>query len=168
MNLSFEPVTLADVVDDAVRLLSARAQAGGLRIEVRLAPLPEIEADYRALKQVLLNLLSNAIKFTPAGGRVTVGGELIRGPASDSVRLQVEDTGIGISPEDLVRLTRPFEQVENQYAKTRQGTGLGLALSKALIEMHGGHFKLSSLPGEGATATVTLPVHQQRSDSVAA
>jgi two-component system cell cycle sensor histidine kinase PleC len=84
------------------------------------------------------------------------------------VRLQVVDTGIGISPEDLVRLTRPFEQVENQYAKTRQGTGLGLALSKALVEMHGGHFTLSSLPGEGATATVTLPVRQQRSDAVAA
>jgi two-component system cell cycle sensor histidine kinase PleC len=168
MNLSFEPVTLADIVDDAVRLLSARAQSGGLEIEVRLAPLPDIEADHRALKQVLLNLLSNAIKFTPAGGRITVRGELISGPATDSVRLQVVDTGIGISPEDLVRLTRPFEQVENQYAKTRQGTGLGLALSKALVEMHSGHFRLSSLPGEGATATVTLPVRQQLSDSAAA
>jgi two-component system cell cycle sensor histidine kinase PleC len=126
-----------------------RAEAGGLVLEVDLPPLPDIEADYRAIKQVVLNLLSNALKFTPNGGRVRVGAELIRldGP-HDRVRLFVHDTGIGIAPDDLDRLARPFEQIENQHAKTQQGTGLGLALTKSLVELHQG----SNSPANRAAA----------------
>jgi len=159
MNLKFEAVTLEDVIEDAVRLVHNRAEASGLTINVNLPVLPEIEADYRALKQVLLNLLSNALKFTPHGGNVTVFAEL-RGPgAGDRVRISVRDTGIGISAEDLTRLAQPFEQIESQHSKTQQGTGLGLALTKSLVEMHEGVLDMESQPGEGTTVSFTLPLH---------
>jgi two-component system cell cycle sensor histidine kinase PleC len=158
MNLRFEPMQLADVVEDSVRLMRNRADAGGLRLEANLPALPEIEADYRAIKQVILNLLSNALKFTPAGGQVEVGAELRREGGEDRLRLTVRDTGIGISPEDLDRLARPFEQIENQHSKTQQGTGLGLALTKSLVELHQGLLELTSEPGVGTIASVTLPM----------
>jgi two-component system cell cycle sensor histidine kinase PleC len=158
MNLRFEPMQLADVVEDSVRLMRNRADAGGLTLEFDLPPMPEIEADYRAIKQIILNLLSNALKFTPAGGHVQVGAEMRRDGGEDRVRLTVRDTGIGISPEDLDRLARPFEQIENQHSKTQQGTGLGLALTKSLVELHQGLLELTSEPGIGTIASVTLPM----------
>jgi len=156
MTMSFEPVVLEDVVEDAVRLMRNRAEAAGLSLDVRLDPLPEIEADYRALKQVLLNLLSNAVKFTPRGGSVTVLSEDLGG----QVRLAVRDSGIGISAEDIERLATPFEQIESQHAKTQQGTGLGLALTKSLIQMHAGQLVFHSEPGAGTTVSIILPVKQ--------
>ncbi|HEY3889729.1 MAG TPA: ATP-binding protein [Caulobacteraceae bacterium] len=169
MNLRFEPMQLAEVVEDAVRLMRNRADAGGLTLEADLPALPEIEADYRAIKQVILNLLSNALKFTPAGGHVQVGAEMRRDGAEDRVRLTVRDTGIGISPEDLDRLARPFEQIENQHSKTQQGTGLGLALTKSLVELHQGLLELSSEPGVGTVASVTLPMrHSAQAGAFAA
>ncbi|HEX4196996.1 MAG TPA: ATP-binding protein [Caulobacteraceae bacterium] len=158
MNLRFEPMHLADVVEDSVRLMRNRADAGGLALDFDLPTLPEIEADYRAIKQVILNLLSNALKFTPAGGQVQVGAEIRRDGGEERVRLTVRDTGIGISPEDLDRLARPFEQIENQHSKTQQGTGLGLALTKSLVELHQGVLELASEPGVGTVASVTLPL----------
>ncbi|HLK26630.1 MAG TPA: ATP-binding protein [Caulobacteraceae bacterium] len=170
MNLRFEPMALCDVVEDAGRLMRNRAETGGLELEVNLPPLPDIEADYRAIKQVVLNLLSNALKFTPNGGLVRVGAELLRGDGSgDRVRLFVRDTGIGISASDLDRLARPFEQIESQHSKTQQGTGLGLALTKSLVELHHGVLELSSEPGAGTTVSVTLPVrHDSDADAFAA
>ena len=158
MNLSFEPLHLEDVVEDAVRLVRGRAEASGLALEVKLPDLPEIEADYRAVKQVILNILSNALKFTPHGGRVTLTAELRHDPLGDRVRVSVHDTGIGISPEDLARLAQPFEQIESQHSKTQQGTGLGLALTKSLVEMHEGALELASQSGKGTTVSFTLPV----------
>jgi two-component system cell cycle sensor histidine kinase PleC len=96
------------------------------------------------------------VKFTPRGGRIGVRGERVGG----YVRLSVRDSGIGISAEDLVRLARPFEQVETQHAKTTQGTGLGLALTRSLIEMHGGRLELTSEPGLGTTAVVAVPIRR--------
>jgi two-component system cell cycle sensor histidine kinase PleC len=160
MNLKFEPVSLEDVTEDAVRLIRNRAEAAGLKLEIDFPSLPEVEADYRAVKQVLLNLLSNAIKFTPRAGRVTVRAEVRRDPLGERVRVSVTDTGIGIAAEDLARLARPFEQVESQHAKTTQGTGLGLALTKSLVEMHDGSLEMASTPGEGTTVSFVLPVSQ--------
>ncbi|MET3664730.1 ATP-binding protein [Caulobacter sp. 1776] len=160
MNLKFEPMHLEDVAEDAVRLIRNRAEAAGLKLSIDFPPLPEIEADYRAVKQVLLNLLSNAIKFTPRAGSVTVRAEVRRDPFNDTVKVSVTDTGIGIAKEDLERLARPFEQVESQFSKTTQGTGLGLALTKSLITMHDGVLEMHSLPGEGTTVSFTLPVRQ--------
>ncbi len=160
MNLRFEPVSLQEVAEDAARLVRNRAEGAGLTLTLEFPDLPEVEADYRALKQVLLNLLSNAVKFTPRGGRITIRAGLAEGPPGDRVRIGVQDTGIGISAEDLARLAQPFEQIESQQSKTQQGTGLGLALTKSLVEMHGGRLELASAPGQGTTAAVVLPVRQ--------
>jgi two-component system cell cycle sensor histidine kinase PleC len=83
---------------------------------------------------------------------------LRRDGAGERVRVAVSDTGIGISPEDLARLAKPFEQIESQHSKTQQGTGLGLALTKSLVEMHDGRLELASIPGEGTTVSFTLPL----------
>jgi two-component system cell cycle sensor histidine kinase PleC len=162
LNLRFEPVAVEEAAEDAYRLVRGRAEAAGLDLTVDMPPLPEVEADYRAIKQVLLNLLSNALKFTPRGGAVTLAAAQV----GEAVRLSVRDTGIGIAPEDLARLAQPFEQVETQHAKTTQGTGLGLALSKALVEAHGGRLELDSRPGQGTTASFLLPL--RRSEARAA
>jgi two-component system cell cycle sensor histidine kinase PleC len=160
MNLRFEPLALGEVAEDALRLVRNRAEAAGLALRLDFNDLPEVEADYRAIKQVLLNLLSNAIKFTPRGGVVTVHAERRDDPLGERVKIAVQDTGIGIPPEDLARLARPFEQAEGQHTKTQQGTGLGLALTKALVEMHGGLLDLRSAPGQGTSASFSLPVRQ--------
>src|SRR5581483_158217 len=116
--------------------------------------------DYRALKQVLLNLLSNAVKFTPRGGVITLRAESRRDALGERVKVSVVDTGIGIAPADLARLARPFEQIESQLSKTQQGTGLGLALCKSLIEMHGGMLEIESQPGQGTSVSFLLRVRQ--------
>jgi two-component system cell cycle sensor histidine kinase PleC len=108
------------------------------------------------------------VKFTPRGGRITVRAELRDDPLGQRVRISVQDTGIGIQPEDLARLARPFEQIESQHAKTQQGSGLGLALTKSLVEMHGGLLDLRSAPGQGTSATFSLPVRQTAPLMVAA
>jgi two-component system, cell cycle sensor histidine kinase PleC len=163
MSLRFEPVSLEEIAEDALRLVRNRADTAGLTLSLDFVRLPDVEADYRAVKQVLLNLLSNAIKFTPRGGSVRIRAER----RDDRIRMSVEDTGIGISAEDLERLARPFEQVESQHAKTQQGTGLGLALTKALVEMHGGLLELQSAPGQGTTASFALPIRRSRSAAAA-
>jgi two-component system cell cycle sensor histidine kinase PleC len=161
MNLRFEMLDLNDVTEDAVRLVRGRAEAAGLRLVVETQGLPEVEADFRAVKQILLNLLSNAIKFTPRGGAIRVWARSARDASGMAlVQVSVQDTGIGISKEDLARLASPFEQVESQHAKTQQGTGLGLALSKALIAMHGGSLDIQSEPGKGTTVAFVLNERQ--------
>jgi two-component system cell cycle sensor histidine kinase PleC len=160
MTLRFDPISLEEVAEDAVRLVRNRAETAGLALCIEFPELPEVEADYRAVKQVLLNLLSNAVKFTPRGGRIAIKADLRDDPRGRRVRVTVQDSGIGISAEDLARLAMPFEQIENQQAKTQQGTGLGLALSKSLVEMHGGLLDLKSAPGQGTAASFSLPVQQ--------
>ncbi|MFN3877065.1 MAG: ATP-binding protein [Brevundimonas sp.] len=159
MTLHYEPVSLREVCEDAVRLMRGKVQEAGLKISVEGGDLPDIEADHRGVKQVLLNLISNAVKFTPDGGSIVVSLNRFAGPAGeDRIRVACADTGIGIAPDDLVRLARPFEQVEGQHSKTTQGTGLGLALTKALIEMHGGQLTMESEPGVGTVVSFDLPV----------
>jgi two-component system, cell cycle sensor histidine kinase PleC len=116
------------------------------------------------VKQILLNLLSNAVKFTPQGGRIVVAAREVVGPTGRRVRISVADSGIGIAKKDLARIARPFEQVETQHSKTQQGTGLGLALTKSLIELHEGAFTIESQPGVGTTVIFTLPVQREGAD----
>ena len=156
MTLHYEAVDLGEVCQDAIRLMRGRAQECGLTLTLEAPETPEIEADYRALKQVLLNLISNAVKFTPEGGSITVSATR----TGDLIRVAVRDNGIGIAAEDLARLAQPFEQVEGQHSKTTQGTGLGLALTKSLIEMHHGELTMESEPGQGTTVSFTLPIHR--------
>ena len=160
LSLHFEPVELEEIAEEALRLVRNRAESAGLALVLDFVDLPEVEADHRAVKQVLLNLLSNAIKFTPRGGRIIVRAERREDALGERVRISVQDTGIGISAQDLERLARPFEQVESQHSKTTQGSGLGLALTKSLVEMHGGLLDLKSAPGQGTTASFSLPVRQ--------
>ena len=103
---------------------------------------------------MLLNLLSNAIKFTPSGGEITVSGG--RGPGGE-IMLTVRDTGVGIAPDDLAKLFKPFSQVAEPYVSAAEGTGLGLVISRCFVEAHGGTFVLESAPGRGTAAIITLP-----------
>ncbi len=157
LTLHYEIVSLKEIVDDAARLMRGKIQEAGLSLLVDAPDLPDIEADHRGLKQVVLNLISNAVKFTPEGGQIVVALSRLD---DERLRVSVTDTGIGIAPEDLARLARPFEQVEGQHSKTTQGTGLGLALTKSLIELHGGELTMESEPGRGTTVSFDLPIRR--------
>ncbi|WP_332658585.1 PAS domain-containing sensor histidine kinase [Brevundimonas sp.] len=157
LTLHYEKVSLKEVVEDATRLMRGKIQEAGLNLLVDAPEMPEIDADYRGLKQVVLNLISNAVKFTPEGGDIVVA---LSREDDDRVRVAVTDTGIGIAEKDLDRLARPFEQVEGQHSKTTQGTGLGLALTKSLIELHGGELTIASEPGRGTTVGFVLPIQR--------
>ena len=132
------------------------ADKNGVSLELDLEEsLPAIFADPVRVKQILYNLLSNAVKFTPSGGRVTLRAALL----GSQLSLKVEDTGVGIAPEDLPRLFREFERLQNVSGKS-EGTGLGLALTKRLVEMHEGSIQVESDPGRGSIFTVCLPSAQ--------
>jgi two-component system cell cycle sensor histidine kinase PleC len=111
-------------------------------------------ADVRAVKQILLNLLSNAVKFTPQAGRIRVSARKLEG----GICLSVADTGRGISADHIARLGRPFEQVSNDAALAKEGTGLGLSLVRSLAELHGGSIMIESEVGRGTTVDVILPL----------
>jgi two-component system, cell cycle sensor histidine kinase PleC len=152
LALSPRPLDISVAIEQAVRLTKRKAEEKGLSVVVDAEDLPEIEADHRAVKQILLNLLSNAVKFTDQGAI------MVHARASTTgLTLRVVDTGCGIPPEHLPRLARPFEQVEQELTRTNAGTGLGLALTKSLAEMHGGKLAIQSEVGRGTIVTVTLP-----------
>jgi two-component system cell cycle sensor histidine kinase PleC len=158
LSLHTEPMAIGEVIDDALRLIRNRAETAGLSLLVKVSDqAPMVEADYRAVKQILLNLLSNALKFTPRGGRITLSADQSDPSIGRGLEISVSDTGVGIAEEDLARLARPFEQIESQHAKTTQGTGLGLALTKSLVELHGGRLAIRSKPGAGTRVSFTLP-----------
>ena len=143
-----------DAVSGVLRLMRPQAEEAGIDLR---AALPDgaltVDADKRALKQIGLNLISNALKFTPRGGSVTVS----LGAADGALELTVADTGVGVSPEDLERLGRPFEQAGDAESRA-MGTGLGLSLVRALADLHGGEMGIESALGEGTAVTVRLPV----------
>ncbi len=153
MSLNSEAMQINDIVQQVIRIVRGRAEENRLKLIYTPDDHVEIEADPRAVKQVLLNLLTNAIKFTPEGGVVSAHVSA----NSAGLIIQIADSGIGISAEDIERLAKPFEQIDSQHSRQHEGTGLGLALSKSLVELHGGNFKIESVVGEGTTVTFTLP-----------
>ncbi|MGB6318063.1 MAG: ATP-binding protein, partial [Litorimonas sp.] len=153
MSLNTETLSISDMITQVLRIVRGRADENRLKLVHDEIEAQKIEADPRAVKQVLLNLATNAIKFTPEGGTVTLSVE----PKSFGIIVRVTDTGIGISEEDIARLAQPFEQIDSQHSRKHEGTGLGLALSKSLVELHGGNFSITSKLGEGTTVTFTLP-----------
>jgi PAS domain S-box-containing protein len=160
MTLNEEFISVADAAETALSLVAERASNHGLLLITRLQPdLPSLWADQRAIKQVLLNLLSNAIKFTPAGGRVELAGYC---DGEGAVVIEVSDTGIGIDPNEQQAVLEPFHQANNRLSGQREGTGLGLSLVKALVELHGGTIHLTSCPNEGTTVSVRLPAARAR------
>jgi len=153
MNLNTEILFMHEMIAQVVRIVRGRAEEAQLNLKIIGDEVHEIEADPRAVKQVLLNLLTNAIKFTPENGIVQV--QLIQ--KKTGLIVKVSDSGIGISQENIERLAKPFEQVIDQQTRHKEGTGLGLALSKSLIELHGGNFKIESVLGQGTTVIFSLP-----------
>ncbi|WAC27245.1 PAS domain-containing sensor histidine kinase [Ancylobacter sp. SL191] len=154
VQLNLQPTNLEEIVTDAIRVMSVRADEKHLSIVSEADEAVTIEADRRALKQITLNLISNAIKFTPEHGRIT-----IRTRASNRAALLViEDSGIGIPKSALAKIGKPFEQVESQFTKTYKGSGLGLAIAKSLVELHGGTMRLRSSEGVGTTVVIRLPL----------
>jgi PAS domain S-box-containing protein len=149
------PCDIAEMIESAAHMVDGRARQADLTLEQRVAPgLAPIVADERVLKQVLLNLLSNAVKFTPAGGKIVVTADV----ASDGgLLIQVVDNGIGIAGEDLDKVFHRFSQIDNSYARRHGGTGLGLHLTKKLVELHAGTIQLDSQLGVGTTVSVILP-----------
>jgi cell cycle sensor histidine kinase DivJ len=143
-----------EAVSGALRLLRGQADRAGVSLRGVLPAEPlEADADRRAIKQIAINLLSNALKFTPRGGSVT----LTLQPDGDVLELIVADTGVGIAPDDLERLGRPFEQAGDPSQKAA-GSGLGLSLVRAFAQLHGGEMSIESALGDGATVIVRLPV----------
>jgi signal transduction histidine kinase len=155
MELEAAPFSLVAALNNAVTLVRERATSHGIRLELEVAPeLDTMVADERKLKQVVVNLLTNAVKFTPDGGTVSLRAARENG----EVRLSVHDTGIGIAREDQERIFEEFQQATHRGDQSREGTGLGLTLSKRMVELHGGTLSVSSTPGKGSTFTVALPL----------
>ena len=154
IRLDAEQIKLEPFLNDAMRVVSGRANDKRLKLTARLGRGIRLTADHRLLKQIVLNLLSNAVKFTPEGGRVTIRARA----ASGWVSISIADTGIGIPEEALARLGRPFEQVESQLTKSHQGSGLGLAIAKSLTELHHGAMRIRSTPGIGTMVLLRLPI----------
>lgn len=153
-RIAIEPFEMKPAVELCCAMLEPQAAERGVTLATTLPHgLGQLLGDRRAVQQILINLLSNAIKFTPGGGKVTVGATCRDG----MIRIAVNDTGIGIGDEDLARLGRPFVQVQNDYTRQFQGTGLGLSLVKGLVKLHGGWMSIESAPGLGTSVTVGLP-----------
>jgi signal transduction histidine kinase len=149
-----EPVAIATVVESCIRLMRERMQARGLHLTRSIpAKLPLVRCDERRLKQIVLNLLSNAVKFTPAGGHITVRAAV----EDDGFIIAIKDTGIGIAAEDIDRALNRFGQIDSHLQRKQEGTGLGLPLTKAMTELHGGRLEIASMPGAGTRVTVRLP-----------
>ena len=161
LELEEESVSVDESVREALRLTGPQAVQGEVAVAWLPAPeLPDLYCDRVRLRQMLLNLLSNAVKFTRPGGRVEVTTEL-----ADGLAIIVKDTGIGIKPEDIARVLTPFGQVASVYSRIHQGTGLGLSLTKALIEQHGGSLSLVSAPGTGTTVRIAFPAERLTRES---
>jgi PAS domain S-box-containing protein len=161
-ELHDEPCDVTDMIESSLRMVAERAQQAGVTLEARVATgLRAITADERVCKQILLNLLSNAVKFTPQHGHVAAMAE--EGP-DGGLLVKVVDNGIGIGPDHLAQVFDRFNQVDGSYARQYGGTGLGLHLTKKLVELHGGAIRLDSKLGAGTTVSVTLPAWRWRDD----
>jgi signal transduction histidine kinase len=157
IELELAPFSLRETVESAVATVRERASKNGVAVAAEIEPeVQDVEADERRIRQVLFNLLSNAVKFTPAGGRIDVTAARVGG----EVEVAVTDTGPGIAPDDRERIFEEFQQTDIG-AKHQEGTGLGLALSKHFVELHGGRIWVESELGSGSRFVFTLPVESE-------
>ncbi len=150
-----EPFRFAEAVAMSRSMMELQATRKSVTIDQQLASnLGEIHADRRAVHQILINLVSNAVKFTPSGGTITIGAKRL----GTRLHFWVSDTGIGIAEADMDRLGQPFMQVQNDYTRQFEGTGLGLSLVKGLVALHEGTMSIESALGEGTTVSISLPI----------
>ncbi|MFQ5954485.1 MAG: sensor histidine kinase [Kiloniellales bacterium] len=155
-----EVVDIEPAIRYCLKLIGENARANGLELRHRVPrDLPGVWGDELKLKQIVINLLSNAVKFTPAGGTVSLSAMVV---ADGGMTIRVSDTGIGIAPKDVSTVMMPFQQVDGTASRSYEGIGLGLPLSKALIELHDGSLELESEVGVGTTVTVWLPPERVR------
>jgi len=173
LKLDPEHFNLKSLLDNSLTMIKEKAMKHGLAVNLHFGELPNfITADQRKVKQIMYNLLSNAVKFTPDGGRITVSAQPFGNnthedsDAPESVnpdlKIEVADTGIGLSQADMDRVFSPFEQVEHSLSRKFQGTGLGLSLTKSLVELHGGKIWVESQgQHQGSRFTFTLPYHSE-------
>jgi CheY-like chemotaxis protein/two-component sensor histidine kinase len=189
MTLDLEPVDLSVLFANAFSIVKEKAHEQQIRLELNSASdLPAIQADARKIKQIIYNLLSNAVKFTPERGQVALRASRV--PRSEAgqlsghwpgrsfplaesehdqfIEIRISDTGIGISPEGLERLFEPFSQVDGSLSRKFEGTGLGLALVKRLVELHGGTLAVESRESQGACFIVWLPLRPAQSSATKA
>ncbi|HEV2263138.1 MAG TPA: ATP-binding protein [Stellaceae bacterium] len=151
LKVGHKPLDVAAIVSEVDRIVRAQAERAKVSFDTRLDPdLPPVMGDETRLRQILINLVSNALKFTPAGGSVTVSA---RKTARHMV-IEVKDTGIGMAEEDIPAALRPFEQLDNSIARKYDGAGLGLPLTKHLVELLGGRFSITSAVNEGTTVAI--------------
>jgi signal transduction histidine kinase len=155
MELDIARFDLQTAMDNAMTLVQGRAERHGIKLETEISPaVSDYNGDERKFKQIVINLLSNAVKFTPEGGKVKLAADRVNGAYS----ISVSDTGIGIAPEDQEKIFEEFKQVGSDYARKAEGTGLGLTLTRKLVELHGGRISVESEPGKGSTFTFSLPI----------
>ncbi len=160
LDLREEVVDFEPAIRYCLKLIDGVARSNGLELRHQVPNgLPAVWGDELKLKQVLINLLSNAVKFTPAGGTVSLNTMLA---ADGGIAIKVSDTGIGIAPEEVSTAMLPFRQVDGAASRSYEGTGLGLPLSKALVELHDGRLELESEVGVGTTVTVWFPPERMR------
>jgi PAS domain S-box-containing protein len=155
LTLNEEEVDLADVQKTAVDMLASQAREAGVTLANAIgSDQPRLRADPRRLRQILLNVLSNAVKFTPQGGRIDCAA---RRDDDGGLAITVRDTGIGMDEQGLITAMTKFGQVDSSLSRKQEGTGLGLPLTKGLVELHGGRLDLASAPNAGTTVTIRLP-----------
>jgi len=166
MELDLSCFDLGLLLEHSTTLVRERAQRHGLALELEVGDgLTEWVADARKVKQIVVNLLSNAVKFTPNGGRVSVRARHLNGVDGRGgvwAEVSVSDTGVGIAPEDQALVFEEFRQAGGDVLRKAEGTGLGLALVKRFVELHGGEVSLDSAPGRGSTFRFTLPQREVR------
>jgi len=157
-ELQYDEFDVADVIRSSVKMLRPAADAAELILDVEILGDSDliVQADRRAVRQMLLNLLSNGIKFTPKGGRVLARAQI----AGETLNLGVEDTGVGMSAHALKTIGKPFAQTQNARMVLERGSGLGLALVKDLVDLHDGRFTINSRPGDGTNIDIYLPVQK--------
>ncbi|MGH7379043.1 MAG: sensor histidine kinase, partial [Candidatus Methylomirabilales bacterium] len=159
LTLSPSPVVVAEAIRGALEAVRVQAAAKGITLDATVDPaVTAVEADPEKLTQILTNLLENGVKFTPEGGAVAVSARLVGG---EWLEIAVRDTGIGVKPEDKERIFQEFEIGDPSISRRYQGAGVGLPLSRRLVEMHGGRIWVTSAgEGQGSTFTFTLPLRQ--------
>ncbi|MFQ5958058.1 MAG: sensor histidine kinase [Alphaproteobacteria bacterium] len=160
LELDEEILDFETIANSCLAVVKSQARESGVTIEHKLPATPRaLFTEERKLKQILINLLSNAVKFTPSGGHVVLEATV---DPDQSFVIGISDTGIGIAPEDIATVMTPFGQVDSDLNRKYEGTGLGLPITKALVELHGGSFDFASEEGVGTTVTVRLPAWRVR------
>ena len=156
MQPQYEKVKLNEIIKETLPIVQVEADKSWTQIKCDVPEELVIDADRRAMKQILLNLLSNAVKFTDNAGQI----EIRCRQQKNNIVIAIEDNGIGIEKDALVRLGQPFEQVQGQFTRDHKGSGLGLAIASSLVKMHNGKFKIRSKKNIGTLVVVKLPVNK--------